>query len=71
MTITATSRSGVLIRLTDERWAHIVEEHCELAGLREEVLQTITEAEAVFAGAAEGAPGLADGGNRQGSCGNI
>ena len=22
------------IRLTDERWAHITEEHCELAGLK-------------------------------------
>lgn len=46
----ATSRAGVPIRLTDERWAHIVEEHCELAGLRGDVLQTIADAEAVFAG---------------------
>jgi hypothetical protein len=37
--------------LTDERWAHIVEEHCELAGLREEVLQTLADAERVLAGA--------------------
>lgn len=29
------SRGQVRIRLTAERWAHIVEEHCELAGLRE------------------------------------
>ena len=36
MTRMATSRGGVPIRLTSERWAHIVEEHCELAGLREE-----------------------------------
>lgn len=45
-----TSRMGVPIRLTDERWAHIVEEHCELAGLRQEVLETIAEAERVLAG---------------------
>jgi len=27
------SKSGYLIRLTAERWTHITEEHCELAGL--------------------------------------
>ena len=52
MTIVVTSRNNVPIRLTDERWAHIVEEHCELAGMREEVLQTISEAERVLAGGA-------------------
>lgn len=35
------SANGVLIRLTDERWAHITEEHCELAGLRLEVIETV------------------------------
>ena len=35
------SKNGVPIRLTDERWTHITEEHCELAGLRLEVLETI------------------------------
>lgn len=34
------SKRGVPIRLTDERWAHITEEHCELAGLRLEVVET-------------------------------
>jgi hypothetical protein len=48
----ATSRSGVPIRLTDERWTHIVEEHGELAGMRAEVLQTISDAERVIAGGA-------------------
>lgn len=52
MTIVVTSRNGVPIRLTDERWAHIVEEHCELAGMREEVLQAVSEAERVLAGGA-------------------
>lgn len=35
------SKHGVPIRLTDERWSHIIEEHCELAGLRLEVLETV------------------------------
>jgi len=47
---TAISRSGVSIRLTDERWAHIVEEHCELSGMRANVLETISDAERVVAG---------------------
>ncbi len=33
----AVSKNGVVIRLTDERWAHITEEHCELAGLLRKV----------------------------------
>jgi len=36
--------------LTDERWAHITEEHCELAGSRLEVLETLTRPERVLAG---------------------
>lgn len=52
MTTVVPSRFGVPIRLTDERWAHIVEEHSELAGLREEVLQTVCDAERVLAGPA-------------------
>ncbi len=39
------SRHGVPIRLTDERWSHITEEHCELAGLRSEVLEAIVRPE--------------------------
>jgi len=38
------------IRLTAERWTHIVEEHCELAGLQLEVLETVAYPETVFAG---------------------
>jgi hypothetical protein len=41
---------GTPIRLTDERWAHITEEHCELAGLRLEVLETVAKPERVLAG---------------------
>ena len=50
MTDTTTSRNGITIRLTDERWAHITEEHCELAGLRLDVLETIRNPVRVVAG---------------------
>ena len=45
MTDIAISRRGVPIRLNDESWEHIACEHLELAGLRAEVLKSITEAE--------------------------
>lgn len=38
---TVKSRNGLPIRLTDERWSHVVEEHSEMAGLRMEVLESI------------------------------
>lgn len=44
------SKNGVAIRLTDERWAHITDEHCELAGLRTEVLETILQPERILLG---------------------
>ncbi|HZA29309.1 MAG TPA: hypothetical protein VE735_07000 [Gammaproteobacteria bacterium] len=47
---TVTSKNGITIRLTDERWAHITEEHCELAGLRMEVLETVFQPERILAG---------------------
>ena len=47
---TVSSKNGVLIRLTDERWAHITEEHCELAGLRLEVLETVANPSRVLEG---------------------
>ena len=47
---TVYSTNGVPIRLTDERWAHITEEHGELAGLRSEVVETVTNPTAIFAG---------------------
>ena len=50
MSDTATSVNGINIRLTDERWAHIVEEHGELNGLRAEVLQTVKLPERILAG---------------------
>jgi len=38
MTETVTSKNGILIRPADERWAHITEEHTELAGGAGEML---------------------------------
>ena len=40
------------IRLTDERWAHITEEHTELAGYRLEVLEALAAPERVVSGGA-------------------
>lgn len=45
-----TSKNGVTIRLTDERWTHIAEEHCELAGLRPEMLETVFRPDRILAG---------------------
>lgn len=38
------------IRITDERWLHIVEEHSELSGRYYEVLETIGNPDAVYEG---------------------
>jgi len=46
------SKNGIPVRLSDERWAHITEEHCELAGLRLEVMEAIAQPERVLAGGA-------------------
>lgn len=51
MTSTALSKNGVPIRLTDERWAHVTDEHCELAGLRLEVLEAIADPVRIVEGA--------------------
>ena len=50
MTEIVVSKNGVLIRLTDERWVHITEEHNELAGMRLEILETIADPAQIFAG---------------------
>ncbi len=38
------------IRLTDERWAHITEEHAELAGMRLDVLEAVQQPSRILAG---------------------
>jgi hypothetical protein len=47
---TVISINGVPIRLTDERWEHITEEHGELAGMPLKVLATITQPNRILAG---------------------
>jgi hypothetical protein len=46
------SKNNIPIRLTDERWAHIVEEHCELAGMRLEIIETVKSPSRIMAGGA-------------------
>jgi hypothetical protein len=47
---TVVSKNAKIIRLTDERWAHITDEHCELAGMRAEVLETIASPDKIVSG---------------------
>jgi len=47
---TILSKHSIPIRLTDERWSHITEEHCELAGMRLEVLDTIANPQLIVEG---------------------
>lgn len=50
---TVSSVNGTLIRLTSDRWAHITEEHSELAGMRFEVLETIGMPSNIYKGGKE------------------
>lgn len=45
------SKNGVPIRLPEERWFHITEEHSEMAGYYFEVLETVESPEAIYQGA--------------------
>ena len=44
------SKGNIPIRLTDDRWVHITEEHCELAGLRSEIVETVSHPERILLG---------------------
>ena len=46
----ARSRNGVPVRLTEERWQHIVRRHPEVGGQREEVLETLAKPDVVQKG---------------------
>lgn len=46
------SVSGVKIRLPEERWQHIIEEHPELIDLRYEILDTVKNPNTIFGGSA-------------------
>ncbi len=52
MTVTVTSQNNVPIRLTVERWAHIMEEHSELAAMQPDILKTVTNPTRILAGGA-------------------
>jgi hypothetical protein len=52
LTSTITSKNNVPVRLTDERWGHITEEHGELAEMQQQVLEAVTAPDRVLAGGA-------------------
>lgn len=44
------SRNGVPVRLTEERWQHIVRRHSEMREQRERVLETVSEPDLIQRG---------------------
>jgi hypothetical protein len=44
------SKNGIVIRLPDERWTHIITEHAELTDLRDQVLAVVENPERILAG---------------------
>lgn len=44
------SRNGVPVRLTEERWRHIVVRHVEIDGQRDKVLETLAEPDMIQQG---------------------
>lgn len=44
------SINRVPIRLTEERWVHITEEHSEMAGYYYDAVETISSPDAIYAG---------------------
>lgn len=50
MITTSCSVNGIHIRLSAERWAHITEQHCEMAGWHDEVLEAIASPERILSG---------------------
>lgn len=47
------SVNNVSIRLTEERWVHITEEHSEMAGYYYDAVETISSPDAIYAGKQE------------------
>lgn len=47
---TVRSQAGVPIRLTEERWFHIVENHDDLAGYYDEALNTVENPDVIVKG---------------------
>jgi hypothetical protein len=44
------SKAGVPVRLTEERWFHIVENHDDLAGYYDQVLEAVEDPDFVCTG---------------------
>ncbi len=44
------SKHGIPIRLSDERWEHIITEHAELTDRRAQVLEAVANPERILAG---------------------
>jgi len=44
------SKNNVTVRLTEERWFHIIENHDDLAGYYEDVLKTVEEPDCIIEG---------------------
>jgi hypothetical protein len=44
------SRNGVPVRLTEERWRHIVRRHSEMNDQRERILETVAEPDMIQQG---------------------
>lgn len=53
------SMNGVPIRLSEERWSHILKGHGELRGFQVELLLTVSKPEAVYRSPPERGPQLA------------
>ena len=50
MILTAIAKSGIIIRLPEERWQHIIVRHAALADQQSLVLKTITQPEKILDG---------------------
>src|ERR1041384_1749018 len=46
----AVSKNGIPIRITDERWTHVVESHDYMAGNRDLIIETIEEPDSIVTG---------------------
>lgn len=50
MTAVAQSVNGILIRLPDERWEHIIQRHADISDQKELLLKTISEPTRILQG---------------------
>jgi hypothetical protein len=50
MTLTANAQSGRIIRLPEETWQHIIEQHPELADLQPNVMHTLENPDRILEG---------------------